>query len=187
MRPLRRGATRNSTTSSADISVFRKRSLHLAVTACAEAAISSSRRSKMACTTGSPSRSCVMSTCCRSIPVPTVSAGNRYAVINVTYPPLLAVTPDSRSRAFRSGENLDRARVAGAERALYRHVQQPERLELARAAAGPAIDRVEASVAGKRRNRVLRSLVVPGDQHVERLPRHLAGDQRVRERGVEGL
>src|SRR5262245_58559958 len=41
----------------------------LAPTAWAEAPISSSRRSKTACTTGSSSRSLVMSTCARSMPI----------------------------------------------------------------------------------------------------------------------
>ena len=68
-------SSRSSSTSSIDISALRKRSPAAAFTACAEAVISSSPRSKHARTTASPSRPCVVSMRALYILWSTVSAG----------------------------------------------------------------------------------------------------------------
>src|SRR3954469_25354505 len=80
-------SSRNSTTSSADRSSLRNRSAMAAETACADAAISSSRRSKTAWTTRSPSRSVVMSMCCRSICLSTTVSANRGPVVMCAFLP----------------------------------------------------------------------------------------------------
>src|SRR3954451_7537502 len=170
-------SSRNSTTSSADSSSLRNRSAMAAATACADAAISSSRRSKIAWTTGSPSRSAVMSMCCRSICL--------YDTIGQPAPRrdgrhLPAICDKSR-------QNLHRALEAGSERLLQLHVQEPKRLQLARTGDSARVDRVEAPVARERRHALLGALVIARDQNVERLAGHLAVSQRGREVDVEGL
>src|SRR3954454_23339187 len=82
---------------------MRNRSAIEAATACADAAISSSRRSKTAWTTGSPSRSFVMSMCWRSMSPTTVSANGGRAVMH-------DFLPANSGKSRRSVARFDRVR-----------------------------------------------------------------------------
>src|SRR4051812_12518892 len=95
-------------TSSADSSSLRNRSAIAADTACADAAISSSRRSKIAWTTRSSSRSCVMSMCWRSmLSLPTVSAARHRVVMPEQLPAISGKSRGSVARMDRCGQGVE--------------------------------------------------------------------------------
>ena len=90
-------------------------------------------------------------------------------------------------RAFLQPSTLTALPKPGPKRVLERHVEQPERLEVARPAGRPGVDRAQTAVGRQLDHRRLGLVVAPGDEHVERLAGDLSRLQRPRERRVERL
>jgi hypothetical protein len=60
------------------------------------------------------------------------------------------------------------------QRLLHHHPEEPETLKVPRALQRTDVDGPQAPIAHKLRHRLLCLLVVPGDEHIERLACHLA-------------
>src|SRR3954454_1914187 len=84
-----------------------------------------------------------------------------------------------------SGQQLDRAGESEAEGLLDGDVQEARLLQLLRPAERADVDGPEPPVGSEPGDRLFRGVVVPGDEHVQRLAVHLTGDQRRGERRVE--
>src|SRR3954470_17537574 len=99
----------------------------------------------------------------------------------------VASATGTAARARRLGEDLDRARVVGAEGGLDGHVEVAERLDVMREGQRAGVDGPQAAVAHDLLDGVLGGVVVAREEDVELLARDGAFDQRAGEGGVEAL